>query len=226
MTGCTPVSAGCRECYARAIYTRFGRDFSKVATHPDKLARLRRKRFSMDGNKRGPHSRPICFVCDTGDLFHEEVPDEFIIEALDMMVTREEVTWLVLTKRARRLHEITNETALWLNDSAHIWFGISAENQKAFNDRWSWLDNAAVETRWISAEPMLGPINLYDARPDWVVCGGESGPNRRPFDLDWAKDLKRQCDGLGKPWFGKQGSGRYPGTRLAIDGREWKEWPR
>ena len=226
VTGCTSVSSGCKNCWARAIYERFGRDFSTVKTHPDKLQRLRRKRFPMDDNKRGPHSKPICFVCNTGDLFHEDVPENFIVQAIDVMANRTDVTWLVLTKRADWLYGFTEAHALWLDDIAHIWFGVTGETQQLLSDRWSWLDNASVETRWISVEPMLGPIDLGDARPDWVVCGAESGPNRRPFDVAWAADLKRQCDERGIAFFGKQGSGFSPGVPLLIDGREWKAWPR
>ncbi len=227
VTGCTKISEGCRFCWAEAIYKRFKlRDFSVVQTHPDKLKRLRHKRFPHGDNVRGPNSKPICFVCDTGDLFHEDVPEDFIVQAIDIMAKRTDVTWLVLTKRADVLYGFTEAHMLWLDDISHIWFGVSGENQQLLSDRWSWLDNASVETRWLSVEPMLGPIALGDGTPDWVVCGAESGPNRRPFDPAWAIDLKRQCDEAGIAFFFKQGSGLYPGMNPTLLGREWKAWPR
>lgn len=227
VTGCTKVSEGCRFCWAEAIYKRFQlRDFSVVQTHPDKLRRLQRKRFPMDGNVRGPHSKPICFVCDTGDLFHPLVPDEFILQALVTMLDRRGVVWLVLTKRAERLYDVLAEYEMGLENAVHVWFGVTAENQACLDDRWVWLEIAPVAKRWISVEPMLGPIDLGDARPDWVVVGGESGPNRRPFDKAWAIDLQEQCASFEIPYFFKQSSGLYPGTDPMLLGREWKSWPR
>ncbi len=226
VTGCTPVSEGCRFCYGKAIYDRFGRDFSKVTYHPDKLARLQTKVFPPYSPKRGEPHMPMCFVCSVSDLFHPEVPEDFIVQAIDIMAKRTDVIWLILTKRADVLYGFTEAHMLWLDDISHIWFGVSGENQKLLSDRWSWLDNASVKTRWISVEPMLGPITLGDGTPDWVVCGAESGPNRRPFDKVWAIDLKNQCDERGIPFFFKQASGLYPGTDPTLEGREWKAWPR
>jgi protein gp37 len=154
------------------------------------------------------------------------VSDKFILQALAMMWNRRETTWLVLTKRAKRLYDVLAEYEIGLELAQHIWFGVTTENQEQYSERYEWLAQAPVALRWISVEPMLEAVCLADMQPDWVVCGGESGSNRRPFSLDWAKDLKRQCDERGITFFGKQGSGLYPGTRLSFDGRECKAWPR
>ena len=111
VTGCTPVSAGCRWCYARAIYERFGRDHSVVQVHPDKLANLHTMRFPR-GSKSGETDKPKAFVCDTGDLFHMSVPSEFIWDALSTMTALYDVNWQVLNIVCGR-REACMYTCLW-----------------------------------------------------------------------------------------------------------------
>ena len=229
VTGCTKISVGCRYCWAEAIYKRFKhRDFSIVKTHRDKLERLQFTEFGKPGevNCRGEGAQPLCFVCDTGDLFHKKVPLRFLDRALHIMATRTDVTWLVLTKRAARMRGVLRAVCWCYRNAPHVWFGISVENQKALDERWEWLDDSQAQVRWLSVEPMLGPIDLGDAAPDWIVCGAESGLNHRPFDPAWAIDLKEQCDERGIPYFFKQQSGLYPGTNPTLEGRAWKAWPR
>jgi protein gp37 len=260
VAGCTPVSAGCANCYARAIYDRFGKDHSVVETHPDKLARLATMRLGKpvylnDGrveyvsHKREGH-QPMAFVCDTGDLFHEEVPEEFIVEALDVMYYRRDVTWQLLTKRADRMHEIIslgvgNTNGEW-GLGSNIWLGVTVENQRAADERIPLLLDTPAAVRWVSVEPMLAPIDMCkvimqdgdhlgptmynygcEAGLDWVVCGAESGHHRRPFDVQWALDLYRQCEAAGVPFFGKQSSGLRPGAPLELPGvGVVQQWPR
>ncbi len=227
--GCTKVSEGCLRCFAEAIYKRWGNDFSQVKMYPKKLAQLHRMTFPTEGNVRGPGSQPIAFVVDMGDLFHEAVTDQFILNALDVMCSISRVDFLILTKRAERMAQIVSTWAKQAEGRLprNIWPGVTGETELRLAERWSWIWNLDVEgPRWLSVEPMLGPIDLGDARPDWVVCGAESGPNRRPFDKAWAIDLKRQCDERGIPYFFKQSSGLYPGTDPTLEGREWKAWPR
>ena len=227
--GCTPESEGCENCYAQASYARWGRDFSKVTVYPAKLAKLWNTDWPLDGNVRGPRSKPLAFACDMSDLFHPEVPDKFIMLAFDTLAKIPEVDFLILTKRAFRMAQLISTWAKQAEGRLprNIWPGVTGETELRLAERWSWIWSLAVEgPRWISVEPMLGPIDLGDARPDWVVCGAESGPNRRPFDKAWAIDLKSQCDERGIPYFFKQSSGLYPGTDPTLKGREWKAWPR
>jgi len=241
VTGCTPVSAGCANCYARAIYERFGRDFSQVRTHPDKLERLRKAGFSQENNVRGPHARPLCFVCDTGDLFHEHVPAGFITYAFEVMESRDDVVWQVLTKRAKRMVDVLfGEEGGWFLGGGdyieNVWLGVTAENQAMADARIPVLLDNWTGVTWVSVEPMLELVDLRpwlyahvdrpNERLDWVVAGAESGPNRRSFDLRWAASLKRQCATAGVSFFGKQSSGLRPGVPLVIEGSEWKAWPR
>ena len=266
VSGCTAISVGCANCYARAIYERMGRDFSQVQTHPEKLARLAKARFPAPDsvgarwNKRGNHSRPLAFVCDTGDLFHDDVPSGFIYEALMVMASRTDVDWLVLTKRAERMANLASwwfpggETAgvrgaTW---PANVWPGVTVENQEAVG-RIRFLSQVPAAVRWLSVEPCLAKIEMreylgfcldcdayidehredgpfyHDDEPriHWVVCGAESGPNRRPFDPAWALSLYRQCQEAGIPFFFKQGSALRPGQDALLPGvGEVKEWPR
>ena len=266
VTGCTPTSAGCENCYARAIYERFGRDHSVVQTHPEKLERLWRQSFhgQTDWRSRNGGTRPMAFVCDTGDLFHEDVPTDFIVEALGIMSRRPDVIWQVLTKRPERMRAVVWEIVvvsrvIW---PEHIWLGVTVENQAMADERIPLLLDTPAVVRWLSVEPMLERVDLrgiadgswydkegasrYNAltgsawwggtgehglsggpRLDWVVCGAESGPNRRPFDVAWAVDLYEQCRTAGVPFFYKQGSDLKPGQHDELPGiGEVKEWPR
>ena len=235
--GCTPESEGCKWCYAQASYAKWGRDFSKVTVYPVKLAKLRNMDWPQDGNVRGPGYGPLAFACDMSDLFHPEVPDKFIMLALDTLAAIPEVDFLILTKRAFRMAQIISTWAQQAEGRLprNIWPGVTAENDQRFADRWDHLADApASGQKWVSVEPMLEPMDMMfpemmehsAALPDWIVCGGESGPNRRPFLKRWAVSLKDQCDGFEIPFFFKQSSGLYPGTDPTLLGRECKAWPR
>ena len=267
VTGCTPVSEGCRNCYAKRIYDRFGRDFSKVTCHADKLDRLKRKRFPEYSPKRGAPHKPMCFVCDTGDLFHEAVPMAFIAEALEIMANRSDVIWMVLTKRPERIagkkwykaktHTLglfrpPPDDLIGVAPPSNIFLGVTAENQRCADERIPLLLKTPAAVRFVSVEPMLGPVVLPDKAlvgtgqkgviswpgseeyviwnranaVDWVICGAESGPNRRPFDVQWAVDLYEQCREAGVPFFGKQDSDMRPGKPLVLgDYGVVQKWP-
>ncbi|MHB9031907.1 MAG: DUF5131 family protein [Anaerolineae bacterium] len=247
VTGCTPVSAGCKNCYARAIYDRFGRDFTPTC-HQDKLDRLYHAKSPEFSPKRGAPHKPMAFVCDTGDIFHPSIPDDFIALVFAMMVLRQDVTWLVLTKRPERIKQ-----ALWLMDGSlypHIWLGVTVENQAAADERIPMLQKSWSGRKFVSVEPMLEPI--YLRTPDfsdrglgpgwisgtgkagnaagwdtlsWVICGAESGRNRRYFLASWACNLWEQCREVNVPYFGKQDSALKPGRPLYIYGQEIHEYP-
>lgn len=268
VSGCTPVSAGCKNCYAKAIYDRFGiRDFSRVMVDEDKLERLRTMRFPEYSPKRGAPHRPMAFVVDTGDLFHEDVPDGFLVAALDVMTYRMGVTWQILTKRAKRMREFACRmySVYGFEWPKNIWLGVTCENQAAADERLYHLDRTMAPVRFVSVEPMLEPVDLEIGLPqtlytcqrcgdefgageadhngrhaycggegdpqgqtdgiDWVICGAESGPHRRPFDVAWAEHLYDQCSGNGILFFGKQNSGLRPGEPLLLHGDTVHEWP-
>jgi len=261
VTGCTKVSEGCRFCFAEAIYERFGRDFSKVRIHPEKVEKLLRARWPQDGNVRGPHSKPLLFLCDTGDLFHPDVPADFIIYAFEVMAARRDADWVVLTKRPERMAEVlfNAEGNYYLGGGdccPNIILGVTAENQEMADQRIPILMRNWVGLTLVSVEPMLGPMDLspylrceFYAGPliepragtiggqpmpaerirpplDWVICGGESGPKRRPFYKPWASALYAECLDAGVPFFFKQSGGLRPGSDATLGGHIIQEWPK
>lgn len=240
VTGCTPVSEGCQNCYARAIYERWGKDHSIVTAHEDKLNRLARAKFPEHSPKRGKEHRPMAFVCDTGDLFHESVPDDFIMYALEVLESRPDVIWQVLTKRPERMRETLRMGAPGASLRENVWLGVTAENQRRANERIPLLLDTPAAVRFVSVEPMLGEVDLRGGSGeiwpwaeavlngqgiDWVICGAESGPHRRPFKVEWAQELYEQCKDAAVPFFGKQDSGSRPGTPLLIEEQIIHEWP-
>ena len=220
--GCTKISPGCQGCYARRIYKRFGKDFSKVTVYPDKLERLLTWQ-PQPPYKRGPGSRPMAFPVDMGDLLHEEVPDWFIFRAFQVMSARADIDWLVLTKRARRMRRLLGMQ----HRAENIWLGVSVESPD-----YLWRIDELLKTpaavRWISYEPALAPIDItpYLLGISWICIGAESGANRRLFKRTWAWDVLDQCRAANVPCFLKQDSGPRPGAPL-LDrkGNEVKEFP-
>jgi protein gp37 len=249
--GCTPVSEGCANCYARTWAKRAGRDFSNIVVSRQKLDRLWKARWEPRDTpyRRGPGSKPIMFPVDLGDLFHPKVEDDFILCALNAFRVREDADWVLLTKRPERMLNITelflrhaHLMALPLN----IWCLITAENQRWADERLPVLLQVRAQVRGVSLEPMLEPIDLdipclyhhslgfsdtietmheYGER-FWVIVGAESGPRRRPFEVAWTEGIYKDCRATGMPFFGKQDSGLHPGVPLILPGcGEVREWP-
>jgi len=163
-----------------------------------------------------------------GDPFHEQVPDDFILLALDIMAERTDVVWQMTTKRAKRMQALA---VTWMEKErrvvpVNIWPGVSAEDQDTYNERIKWLNCTPSAMCWVSLEPLLGPVILGDTLLlAWVVVGGESGPKHRPMEIEWAEDIYRQCVAAKIPFYGKQISSVRPGVPLLINGQEIHEWP-
>ena len=246
VTGCTKVSPGCKHCYAKRVFPRvYGRQiinhvdgprprvFENVWTHPDRLP--------MPIHWRRPRR---IFVNSMSDLFHENVPFGFVDEVLAVAVLSPQHTFQILTKRAERMfnyfdydlriryvvqaiynlarQEKIKDIPQWDWPLRNVHMGISAENQETYDERVHWLNKTPARVRWISAEPLLGPIdmNLESKVPsgqeseldnpdrldlvDWVVVGGESGPEARPMHPEWVAQIRHECQRAGVPFLFKQ----------------------
>jgi len=223
ISGCSKVSPGCKNCYAERDWARlsrnpklknyFGRPFTEVRCHPERLEQpLRWKK-----------PRKI-FVNSMSDLFHEDVPFEFIHSVFTMMDRSRLHTFQVLTKRPERMNAYISSmkyehlcggrlgVALPLRN---VWLGVSIENQETADERIPILLDTPAAVRFLSLEPLLEPVNLewewfnktiadYDPVIDWVIVGGESGPNARPCNIEWIRSIIAQCRAAGVPVFVKQ----------------------
>lgn len=249
VTGCGKISPGCQNCYAERMSKRLaGRcgypkeNPFKVTLHPDRLEQP----YNWKKPKR-------IFVCSMADLFHEDVPDDFIDKVFTVMAHAQWFyghKFMVLTKRPERMRQFILEVEKDINQQKipkknpdgttthkitfafplqNIWLGVTAENQEQADKRIPVLLQIPAAVRFVSVEPMLGPVDLtdihYDSitaidalnglhgfpkphadgpKLDWVICGGETGPGARPMHPDWAKSLRDQCRTAGVPFFFKQ----------------------
>lgn len=218
VTGCTRVSPGCDHCYALAFAERF----RGVPNHPYEQGfdlRLWPERLQLPLRWKRPRR---IFVNSMSDLFHAGVPDEFIERIFDTMVRADWHVFQVLTKRPQRLVRMAD--ALPWPD--HIWIGVSIESNE-YAWRADLLRRVPAAVRFISAEPLLGPID--QVRLDgihWLITGGESGPYHRPCDPEWVRNARDRCVSERVAYFHKQWGGRTPksGGR-ELDGRTWDEMP-
>lgn len=213
VTGCTKVSPGCDHCYAERIVERFhGKgSFAVVQRSEEKLYLPLRWR----------KPRRI-FVNSMSDLFHDDVPDSFIARVFSVMAATPHHTYQLLTKRHGRMHSLIGYDGIRLLEAApteesaaalyeqwplpNVWLGVSVEDQKRANLRIDALADTPAAVRWLSMEPLLGPVDLsrWLTQIDWVVVGGESGPGARPMHPDWVRSLRDQCTAAGVPFFFKQ----------------------
>jgi protein gp37 len=227
-TGCDRTSPGCDHCYALTLAKRLkamgvekyqsdgsprtsGPGF-RLTIHPDTLA-----------TPQGWREPRLVFVNSMSDLFHTEVPVGFIRDVFDVMRDTPRHTYQVLTKRSKRLRQLAPR----LDWPDNVWMGVSVETAK-YNFRIDHLCETDAAVKFISAEPLLGPLGPIDLRGiNWVIAGGESGPGARPMEIAWGRDLRDRCHEAGVSFFFKQWGGRTPkaGGRL-LDGRTWDDMPR
>jgi len=222
VTGCTKISAGCDNCYAE----RFSERFRGTSGHPFERGfdlTLRPERVQQPLIWRQPR---MIFVNSMSDLFHKEVPREFIGRVFETM---EQATWhtfQVLTKRSSLMRKFLRRRYGQRHAPMHIWLGVSVEDGTRLS-RVQHLRDAPASIRFLSIEPLIGPVGHLDLTGiDWVIVGGESGPRARPMDPVWVRDIRDQCQIGGVPFFFKQWGGLRPksGGRT-LDGREWSEFP-
>ncbi|MGH2615675.1 MAG: DUF5131 family protein, partial [Thermomicrobiales bacterium] len=246
VTGCTKASTGCDHCYAEAFAERF----RGVPGHPYEQGfdlKLWPERLEIP--LRWTKPRRI-FVNSMSDLFHPGVPDFFIAKVFAVMAMADQHTFLILTKRPRRMAKLMSSPEFW-SDIAHaclelalpwpaevwplpnVWLGTSVENQEAAF-RGDYLARTPAAVRFLSCEPLLGPLELWkwllpdsgSPAVDWVIGGGESGRGFRPVEADWVRGLRDQCVLARVPFFFKQWGGfRSKSEGRELDGRTWDEFP-
>ncbi len=222
VTGCTKISAGCDNCYAE----RFAERFRGVKGHPYENGfdlTLRPERLEQPLKWRRPR---MIFVNSMSDLFHKNIPVDFIDRVFDTMEQADRHTFQVLTKRSSLMRRYVN--ARYPNGKApeHIWLGTSVEDGKRLS-RVRHLRETNATVRFLSIEPLIGPVGELDLDGiHWVIVGGESGPRARPMDPGWVRDIRDQCLASDVPFFFKQWGGLRPksGGRM-LDEQEWSEWP-
>lgn len=228
VTGCTKVSQGCKNCYAERLWPKVEgarvkregnealgepRPFTHVRTHPERL----------DVPLHWKKPRRI-FVNSMSDLFHEDIPRDFLLAVWNTMRRCPRHVFQILSKRAAGMKEAFDWT---LSDDPlpNVHLGISCEDQATFDERWPYLRDTPAAVRFISYEPALGPLDADEAMPtnkldarkqgllDWLICGGESGPGpkARPMYPDWARSVRDQCAAAGVPFFFKQWGEWAPG---------------
>jgi protein gp37 len=218
VTGCSKVSAGCKNCYAERLAKRLKamgveryRNGFKVTLQPDLL----------DAPLKWKQPR-IVFVNSMSDLFHEAVPLEYIKKVFDTMVRCPQHTFQILTKRSKRLREAAKELP-W---TPNIWMGVSVEDNRVLH-RIEDLQTVPAVVRFLSCEPLIGPLdNLPLEGIHWVIVGGESGPHARPMKREWVISIFRQCRKASVPFFFKQWGGvRKDLTGRKLYGRTYDDMP-
>jgi protein gp37 len=222
VTGCTKISAGCDNCYA----ARFSERFRGVPGHPFETGfdlTLRPERLLQPLAWTRPR---MIFVNSMSDLFHKEIPAAYIAAVFDTMEKAHWHTYQVLTKRSSLLQKFINARYSDGNAPAHMWFGVSVENQQT-TSRIAHLRQTRAAVRFLSIEPLLAPvIKLGLENIHWVIVGGESGPGARPIKPEWAIDIRDQCIKARVPFFFKQWGGRSPKARgRLLEGKEWNQFP-
>lgn len=224
-SGCTKVSPGCAHCYAEREHKRFGRNFD--------LVQRSKTTFNAPLKWKEP---ALVFTCSWSDFFHSDA-DAWRAEAWAIIRATPHLTYQILTKRPERLAD--HLPADWGTQGyANVWLGVSVENQRHM-DRVALLSNVPATVRFVSAEPLLGPLNFswpsaamdYTSpieAIDWVIVGGESGAKSRPMELDWVRAIRDTCQTALVPFFLKQ-LGGYPDARAhdkaVLDGQTHTEMP-
>lgn len=221
--GCTKISPGCQHCYAETFAERF----RGVRGHPfENGFDLRLVPEKLGEPIRWGTSKMI-FVNSMSDLFHPNVPDDYIVKVARVMVAANWHTYQVLTKRADRMASLLNGKLRFAAEQKHIWWGVSVENKKHGLPRIDFLRETPAKVRFLSVEPLLedlGEMNLK--KIDWVIVGGESGPGARPIEAEWVRNIHKQCSTSKVAFFFKQWGGvRKSETGRELDGKTYDEFP-
>ncbi|MCE5199820.1 MAG: phage Gp37/Gp68 family protein [Armatimonadota bacterium] len=218
VTGCTKISAGCKNCYAEKMAKRL-QAMGQANYRNGFTLTIHEHALETPLTWRKPQS---IFVNSMSDLFHEGIPTEFISRVFDIMRLAHWHRFQILTKRSERLREL-NSVLEWM---PNIWMGVTVEAQD-YVYRIDDLRSTAASVKFLSIEPLLGPITKLDLTGiDWVICGGESGPGARPMEEAWVLDIRDHCLAAGVPFFFKQWGGvNKKRAGRVLEGQTWDQMP-
>ena len=226
-TGCTKISPGCKNCYMFRLYPRlhgmgvrgYEEDANTVQIFPDRL------------NQPDKWKKPrMVFVNSMSDAFHADIPHDFNDAMFEQMAKNPRHTFQILTKRPENAVEWWEASDLetW---PPHVWIGVSVENNK-YRERIAVLSDLPAPIKFVSAEPLIGPVYMGDYLSEdmvqWVIAGGESGPGARPMDEQWVVDIRDACESWEVPFFFKQWGGvrdKRSGDKAVLEGRTWQQFP-
>jgi len=235
VTGCTRVSAGCDNCYAATLANRLLSDIylsrppqvdTDIGRRDPFAVRLWPERLCDPFDWSTPR---YVFVNSMSDLFHKDIPAAFVRAIFEVMLVASWHVYQILTKRPGRAKRFVERNADLFDGGDvpdHIWLGTSVENQAAVF-RVRQLRSVPARVRFLSCEPLIGPVEFDSDGIHWVIVGGESGIRRRPINPEWVRTIRDQCAHASVPFFFKQWGGRTPkaGGRQ-LDGIEWNDMPR
>jgi protein gp37 len=217
--GCSKISPGCKNCYAEALHERLREMGKEKYSRPFSVLRPWESHLELPLRWKEPK---MIFVNSMSDLFHKDVPLNYLKRVFAVMVQAKHHVFQVLTKRSDLLVQLSPQLP-W---PENIWMGVSIENQDCVY-RARELSQVQASVRFLSVEPLIGPIDdLPLERIDWVIVGGESGPRFRPMKPEWARSVRDQCIGAKVPFFFKQWGGNRPTSGgNQLDGERWQEFP-
>ena len=225
-TGCTKISSGCQNCYAEVMARRLKAMGVKGYENGFSLT-LQPHRLDEPLRRRKP---TVYFVNSMSDLFHEDIPEDYIWKVFEVIENSQQHTFQILTKRAERMVHLLNQHKV----PSNAWIGVTVEDKKHGVPRIDKLRQVNTAIRFLSIEPLLEGLGDLDLEKiDWVIVGGESGPKARPMKPEWVKSIKKQCENLNISFFFKQWGGWGPdGKKRAkkkngrtLSGRTWDNMP-
>jgi protein gp37 len=221
--GCTKVSPGCKHCYAETFAERF----RGVPRHPFEQGfdlRLVREKLEVP---LGWRTSKRIFVNSMSDLFHDDVPIDYIAGVGRVMQKAHWHTYQILTKRDDRMRELLSRDLKWMSALRNVWFGVSVEDREHGLPRVESLRCTPASVRFLSIEPLLEDLGRLDLRKiDWVIVGGESGHGARPMKEAWVLSILRQCEAAGVPFFFKQWGGVHKSKAgRTLRGRTYEDLP-
>jgi protein gp37 len=212
LTGCTKISPGCKHCYAETMSRRLKAMGQRNYANGFKLT-LHEHMLPLPLQWRKPQT---IFVNSMSDLFHHDVPVDYIVDVARVMRSCHWHTFQVLTKRSERMRDLLRHELAFVSQAPNVWWGVSVENRKSGVPRIGHLRSAPAAVRFLSIEPLLEDVGALDLDGiAWVIVGGESGPGARPVQPGWVTSIRDQCANADVPFFFKQ----WGGTRKKLAGR-------